>query len=144
MPLPARPLGCDPGVRQGSELWEQRGTEGPLGPRWPEQGVEQIQELTALAVPASLTHAGCVPGFGAMNESQSSRGAIPVLRARGSPGGHCWCFPGLFEGGVRGKEGCTRNCCDFTCKSGSWNAPRCLEVYTSNYLICVCKNRIIV
>lgn len=103
MPLPARPLGCDPGVRQGSELWEQRGTEGPLGPRPPEEGVGQVQELTALAVPASLTHAGCVPAFGAMNESQSSRGAIPVLPGA-APEGTAGAFLASLRGVCEGRR----------------------------------------
>lgn len=40
--------------------------------------------------------------------------------------------------------GCTHSCCDLACKSGSWNTQMCLVVYTSNYSICVWKNRIIV
>lgn len=78
---------------------EQRGTEGPLGQWSPGQGVGQIQELTALAVPASLTHAACVPGLAAMNESQSSRGVLPGAPCQGQPR-HCWCFPGFVWGEV--------------------------------------------
>lgn len=45
----------------------------------------------------------------------------------------------------KGEElGCTHRCCDLACKSSSRNMQVYLAVYTSNYLICVWKNRVIV